>query len=98
MCQLLRGISVALILAAVCLCVQPSWGGEVQINGAGATFPEPFYFKAFDAYYSWRRVEAKKKSTQNFSANCCKSARSGEGCLPAFKSNKVTKAEGRSCL
>jgi phosphate transport system substrate-binding protein len=57
MCYLLRGISVALILAAFCLCVQPSWGGEVQINGAGATFPEPFYFKAFDAYYRERGIK-----------------------------------------
>jgi phosphate transport system substrate-binding protein len=56
MCHLLRGIIVVLILAAFCPGGQPSWGGEVQINGAGATFPEPFYFKAFDSYYRQRGI------------------------------------------
>ena len=57
MCHLSRGIIVALILATFCLCVQPSWGGEVQIKGAGATFPEPFYYRAFDAYYRQRGIK-----------------------------------------
>jgi len=55
--QLLRGIIVGLVLAVLCVEVGPLWCGEVQINGAGATFPEPFYFKAFDMYYRQRGIK-----------------------------------------
>ena len=55
--HLLRGIIVGLVLAVLCVEVRPSWSGDVQINGAGATFPEPFYFKAFDAYYRQRGIK-----------------------------------------
>lgn len=52
--RLLREIIAIIALAVFFADAGPAQGREVQINGAGATFPEPFYFKAFDAYYRQR--------------------------------------------
>jgi len=57
MCQSLRGIIVGLVLVVLCVEAGPLWSGEVQINGGGATFPEPFYFKTFDVYHRQRGIK-----------------------------------------
>jgi phosphate transport system substrate-binding protein len=38
-------------VAGLCLCSSSSGGTERFINGAGATFPEPLYYRMFDMYH-----------------------------------------------
>jgi phosphate transport system substrate-binding protein len=51
--KILKGIGVlaVTVLVGICLSGNAAWGGERLLSGAGATFPEPFYYKIFDAYY-----------------------------------------------
>jgi phosphate transport system substrate-binding protein len=53
MLQIMKGMVAAVIavLLGACLCAQTSSGGERELSGAGATFPEPFYYNVFDSYY-----------------------------------------------
>ena len=46
----LKGIGLVIMLIGASMWGAASWGAERQISGAGATFPEPFYYKIFDVY------------------------------------------------
>ncbi len=51
MLHIVKGMSIFAVIAGICLSACLACGADRQIEGAGATFPEPFYHKIFDVYY-----------------------------------------------